>query len=259
MTTALVVQARMGSSRLPGKVLRDLTEGEPVLARVVERLRRATTVDHLIIATTLDAGDDAIVRWCGSHDVECYRGDTFDVLARYAGAIAPYPDVDLVVRVTADCPFVDPETVDTLVELVERGGVDYASNRLPPPYARTYPVGLDVEVFTRAALASAAENATQQHQREHVTPYLYEDPDAFSLSVIDLPTDLSHHRWTIDTPEDMIVARAIAEAVGPEPFGWRAVLDAVTANPELESANRGQVQKLVTEVDDRATSREDGS
>ena len=251
MSTACIVQARMGSSRLPGKVLQELTPGETILGRVVQRLRRAETIDHLIIATTREVADDAIADACRHLGVACVRGDEFDVLDRYAEAIATVPDADVVVRVTADCPYVDPEVIDELVTTLSEQHLDFVANRLPPPYRRTYPIGLDVEVCTRAALETAWRDAAEPHHREHVMPYLYDEGAGFRIQVIDLPQDLSMHRWTVDTPEDLVVARRIAEVVGPEPFGWRKVLAVTLADPSIESANAGQVQKSVSDVDER--------
>ncbi len=251
MTTVCVIQARMGSSRLPGKVLMDLTPGETILERVVQRLRRAETVDRIIVATTRDQGDDAIEQACHGLAVECVRGDTFDVLDRYVQAVATVEDADVVVRVTADCPFVDPEIVDSLVRTLRADQVDFIANRLPPPHERTYPVGLDVEVCTREALEEAGRRAEEPHQREHVMPYLYEHPGDFRIRVVDLPEDLAMHRWTVDTPEDLEVVRKIAEAVGPEPFSWRKVFDVTASDAGIEAMNAGQRQKLVTDVDER--------
>lgn len=112
-------------------------------------------------------------------------------------------------------------------------------------------MGLDVEVCTRTALETASREAVEPHQREHVMPYLYQEGAGFSIRVVDLNEDLSSHRWTVDTPEDLVVARRIAEAVGLEPFGWRRVLDATLADASIESANAGQTQKSVSEVDER--------
>ena len=254
MTSLGVVQARMGSSRLPGKVLLDLTPGESVLERVCQRLGRSTALDRVIVATTRHPDDDAIERLCHRIGVDLVRGDTHDVLDRYVQAISGDPDCDVVVRVTADCPFVDPETVDSLVDTLKREGADYVSNRLPPPYRRTYPVGLDVEACTREALERAWKLAKQAHQREHVTPFLYENPDDFRIRIVDLPEDLSEHRWTVDTADDLEVARRLAKAIGPEPFGWRKVLEVVLENPGIEAPNRGHQQKLVTETDERSGS-----
>lgn len=251
MTTVCVVQARMGSSRLPGKVLKDLTPGETVLERVVTRLRRAATIDRIVVATTVDPADDAIAAACKAYGVDCTRGDTFDVLDRFVQTVRSCDAADVVVRVTADCPFVDPEVVDEVVTTLRDGGYDFVANRLPPPYRRTYPVGLDVEACTASALEEAWASTQEPHHREHVMPFLYEAGSDYSIRVIDLPEDYSGHRWTIDTPEDLTVARAIAAALGAEPFGWRAVLAATLADSSLEEANAGQSQKHVTEIDHR--------
>jgi len=251
MSVMCIVQARMGSSRLPGKVLAEIVPGETVLERVVTRLRRAASVDHIVVASTVEIEDDAIAAACVEYDVACFRGSTFDVLDRFVQAAGTVPDADVIVRVTADCPFVDPALVDELVSELRQGSFDYVSNRLPPPHSRTFPVGLDVEVCTRESLETAWREATQAHQREHVTPFLYEQENAFRLKIVDLVRDLSHHRWTLDTPEDLAVVRALAEAVGSEPFGWEEILEATRKDPSIERANQGQSQKNVTDVDYR--------
>lgn len=251
MTAVCVIQARMGSSRLPGKVLMDLVPGEPALQRVVTRVSRATTIDRVIVATTVAPEDDAIEEYVAHLGVTCTRGDVHDVLSRYKEAVDAVPAADVVVRVTADCPFVDPDIIDYLVSDLRSSRCDYVSNRLPPPYARTYPVGLDVEVMSRDALERAAAEAISSHQREHVTPYLYENMEVFAVKVHDLAEDLSGYRWTLDTPADLDALRELARLAGPEPYGWEHILEVARAHPEIGELNRQERQKAVTEVDER--------
>lgn len=251
MTTLGVIQARTGSSRLPGKVLMDLVPGESILERICRRLRRSTAVDRVVVATTKDPDDDEICQLCDRIGVDCFRGDTYDVLDRFVQTVASEPACDVVVRVTADCPFVDPEIVDSLVATLKKDGLDFISDCRPRPYRRTYPIGLDVEVCTREALERAGRLAELPYQREHVMPFIYENPSDFNVRVVDLPQDLSEHRWTVDTTEDLEVARRLAQAVGPEPFDWQRILAVAVADPDLESPNAGQKQKSVTEVDER--------
>jgi spore coat polysaccharide biosynthesis protein SpsF len=157
----------------------------------------------------------------------------------------------VVVRVTADCPFIDPGIVDRLVRLRRERGADFVANRLPPPYPRTYPVGLDAEVCTAEALEVAWRDATAPAHREHVMPFLYESGERFSVVVDQLDEDLSGMRWTVDVPEDLAAVTAIDLACGPEPFDWLRVLAVVRADPELQRINSGFQQKHVSEVDSR--------
>lgn len=249
MTTVCIVQARAGSSRLPGKVLEPIS-GVSMLGKVLTRLSRAQSIDVLIVATTTDAGDDAVEAEAERFGAIVVRGSVFDVLDRYHSALEAAPDADIVVRVTADCPFVDPDVVDLLVRTLREEGADFVANRLPPPYPRTYPIGLDVEVSTAAALETAWRDAASAHEREHVMPYLYESGN-FDVRVVDLPEDLSAYRWTVDTPADLAAVRAIDALCGPEPFGWEHVLEVVMANPEVLAINADSAQKSVFDVDSR--------
>jgi spore coat polysaccharide biosynthesis protein SpsF len=238
----VLVQARMGSERLPGKVLADLG-GRSMLARVVRRAGRASRVDTIVVATTEQPGDDAIVAECERLGVAVFRGDEDDVLDRYHGAAAAH-DAGVVIRVTADCPFIAPEVIDLVLAAREAAGADYASNTL----ARTYPRGLDAEVMTSEALARAWREARGVHQRAHVTPYLYENPALFRLASVENARDLSGLRWTVDTAEDLALARALYERVGnDDEVAWERLVEVVEAEPGLASLNRGVVQKDVAE------------
>jgi spore coat polysaccharide biosynthesis protein SpsF len=175
--TVAIVQARMSSSRLPGKVLKEIN-GKPMIAHVVERTRRAKCVDYVAVATTTDAADDAVERWCKESQTACYRGSMFDVLDRYYQAARLYA-ADIIVRVTADCPVIDPQVIDDTVTAFHAHNADFAANRLPPPWGRTFPIGLDTEVCRFSALERAWLEATEAHEREHVMPYLYDTPGRF--------------------------------------------------------------------------------
>lgn len=250
MTTLGIVQARFGSSRLPGKVLQPIGETS-MLEKVLRRLSRARSLDALVVATTDTSADDAVAIAAAAVGVPSVRGSEFDVLDRFHQALAHYPDADCVVRVTADCPFIDPEEVDRVVAALRTEGADFAANRLPPPNKRTYPVGLDVEAATRAALDAAWRDASAPHHREHVMPFLYETPERFRTTVLQLDEDLSSFRWTVDTREDLEAARRLDALAGPEPFSWRRVLAVARAHPDIGALNAAQSQKYVTDVDDR--------
>ena len=230
----------MGSSRLPGKVLLDLA-GETVLARVGHRLQRTLLVDHIVVATSTAEKDAPIVAACQQLRIACFRGSELDVLDRFYQC-AKAQAADAVVRITADCPFIDPELVDTTIHAFAMEGCDYASNALEP----TYPRGLDVEVFTMAALARCWREAGKMHQREHVTPYLYEHPELFHLLSLKTENDCSQHRWTLDTPEDLELLRMIYARLGNRnDFGWREVLRLMHLEPQLAQVNAHVVQKAV--------------
>jgi spore coat polysaccharide biosynthesis protein SpsF len=239
-----IIQARMGSTRLPGKVLKDL-EGETVLARVVERVRRATLINELLIATTVLPADDDIVEECGRCSVAVFRGDEDDVLDRYYRA-AQSCQADVVVRITSDCPLIDPKITDMTIAAFLETRPDYASNAL----IRTFPRGLDTEVATVQALERAWRGATEPYQRAHVTPYIYQNPDVFRILPVTGEADYSSHRWTLDTPEDLAFLRAIYARVRTEDrrnFGWRDVLRVLDREPELLEMNRMVLQKAVHE------------
>ena len=240
MKIVAIVQARMGSTRLPGKVLMDLG-GETVLGRVVRRLRRAALVDEIVIATTDSVVDDAIVRECQRLTVPFFRGSENDVLDRYyhaaLGCLA-----EVVVRVTSDCPLIDPDLVDETIRVFQERHADYASNVFP----RTYPRGLDTEVFTMVALGRNWREAHQPHQREHVTPYFYEHPEIFRLTSLRGRTDYSQYRWTLDTAADLELLRAIYVRLdNRDDFGWREAIEVMEREPELAELNSHVVQKVL--------------
>lgn len=235
-----IIQARMGSTRLPGKVLLDL-EGKTALARVVSRLRRTTQLSDIVVATTDLVRDDAIVRECERLNVNCFRGSESDVLDRYYQTARTFA-ADTIVRITSDCPVIDPGLVDQTITAFRQEQGDYASNSLP----RTYPRGLDAEVFTIAALEQAWRNARQDYEREHVTPYFYEHPELFRLVSQQSPTDYSQYRWTLDTPEDLELLRKLYSSFdGRDDFQWLDAIALVERNPELAEINSHIFQKAV--------------
>jgi spore coat polysaccharide biosynthesis protein SpsF len=232
--TVAILQARAGSSRLPGKVLKPLL-GRPMLARQLERVRRAERLDALVVATSVDAADDAIAQLCAGEGVDCHRGSLDDVLDRFYGA-AQAQGAEAVVRLTGDCPLADPQLIDALVEFFFAGDYDYASNAVPP----TFPDGLDAEVFRFDCLRQAWQEAKLPSQREHVTPFIYNHPERFHIGSYRNPVDLSHLRWTVDEAEDFeMVSRVYAELYPANPrFGWQDVLQLLERRPELISNSR---------------------
>jgi spore coat polysaccharide biosynthesis protein SpsF len=279
--TIAIVQARMGASRLPGKPLLDLG-GQPMLQRVVTRTRRARLLDGLVLATTTDPSDDAIEAYCRAHDIPVSRGSLHDVLDRYYQA-ARQQSAEVVVRVTGDCPVIDPVLIDETIALVngpssttvdglppapstaEGSPVDFAATRLPPPWRRTYPIGLDVEVCTFAALERAWKEADQTYHREHVMPFLYEGVQlsqervargtsarGFVIAQLNHDPDHGALRWTVDTPEDLdLLRRVYARFDGRDDFTWLDVLALFEREPDLADINAGVAHKSAFDVDER--------
>jgi spore coat polysaccharide biosynthesis protein SpsF len=242
-----IVQARMGSTRLPGKIMLPLL-GEPVLTRVMRRAARARTIDEVVVATTTLIDDDAVVALAAAEGWPVVRGSETDLLDRYLNAVRAH-DAEVVVRITSDCPLIDADVIDATVDAFLAADVDYASNTLEPP---TYPRGLDVEVIERTALERAGREDTDPAWREHATPYLYRHPELFRLLRVPADDDHSDVRWTLDTPEDYVLIARIYEALARDDFTWREALAVVEANPAWASINSGVVQKTVPPASGRA-------
>ena len=242
MRVVCIVQARMGSSRLPGKVMMDLA-GEPMLKRDINRLKRAKTLSEIVVATTVEAADDVIEDLCERSGWAWFRGSEQDVLDRYYRAALAHT-ADIVVRITSDCPLIEPTIVDQVVGyfMTNRGRLDYVSNRLPRP---TFPIGLDTEVFSFQALQRAWQEDGNPAWREHVTPYIYMNPSMFRVEGITDEVDRSYMRWTVDTSEDMDFVRKIYSRFGSDDFSWTEVLSVLEQNPEWLEINRHVVQKSI--------------
>lgn len=220
---AAIIQARMTSSRLPGKVMAHLA-GQPMLGYMLDRIRTSGELDEVCVATTANRTDDPVAGLCAARSVHCFRGDEYDVLDRFHGA-ANEAGGDILVRLTGDCPMMDPALLDEGLAKFKASNFDYYSNAL----TRTYPDGLDFEIFTRSALEAARRNANTSFHREHVTPYLrtgfYQSVETGDFSVGEMlaPADFSHLRWTVDTQDDLDNVRAMVARL-PTGYGW---LDAV--------------------------------
>ncbi|MBQ0929632.1 cytidylyltransferase domain-containing protein [Ideonella alba] len=208
MTTVAIIQARMSSSRLPGKVLKPLL-GLPSIVFMAQRVRQARCVDRLIVATSVDASDDPLAEVLAAHGIECFRGPLADVLARFHQA-ASHAGADVVLRLTGDCPLIDPELIDRVAALVIEGSAAYATNAVPA----SFPDGLDVEAMRIEALAAAAAEATLPSDREHVTPFIRREVQRFPARSISAFADLSSMRWTVDHPDDLAHVEALLAAVG---------------------------------------------
>jgi spore coat polysaccharide biosynthesis protein SpsF len=257
----------MSSSRLPGKILADIA-GQPMLQRVFLRTSRAATVTGTIFATTTDPSDDPVAEYCGVSGIPFTRGSLFDVLDRYYQT-ARRAKAEVVVRVTADCPVIDPALIDDAVNTLLGGEYDFSCNRLPPPWHRTYPIGLDVEVCTFKILEEAWKESTETFHREHVMPYFYEGVDlsvasrhlsegvssrGFRIALLNHTTNFGDYRWTVDTPEDLEFIRQVYNRFdGRDDFSWKEILDLVHSEPQLMEINASVKHKTLKDVDERAT------
>ncbi len=227
-----IIQARMSSTRLPGKVMAPVL-GRPMLLRQIERVERARSFDRLLVATSSSPSDDVIAGACGDEGIECFRGSLHDVLDRFVQAARRYAPEHLV-RLTADCPLADPEVIDRIVEHHLDGGFDYTSNSRD----RSYPHGLDVEVCRYACLERAWREAAAPFEREHVMPYLW-GSGRFRVGQLRQEKDHSRYRWTVDYPEDLELVREIYGALYPaDPaFTTHDIMRLLGARPELAALN----------------------
>lgn len=239
MITA-ILQSRMGSTRLPGKSLQTILD-KPMLWHVLQRLKQSKKVNQAVVATTIDSSDDPIEKLCHELGVKCFRGSVEDVLSRYVGAAEKFGG-DIIVRVTADCPLLDAEVVDRVIEEYQKGGAEYVSNVHPP----TFPDGLDVEVFSKEALMRAHREAALQSEREHVTPYIWKHVDKFGLRNVSNGQDLSALRWTVDEPADLAFVSEVYKLLQAKRHehtaGMKEILELIGNNPQLGGINKGFVR-----------------
>jgi spore coat polysaccharide biosynthesis protein SpsF len=205
-----ILQARMSSTRLPGKVLAPVL-GEPMIGRQIERIRRSRHIDRLVIATSDDPSDDPVAAYGESLGVDVARGSLHDVLSRFLTALDRYPEPEALLRLTADCPLVDWRVLDALVEKHRASGADYTNNTS----VRSFPHGLDAEAMKPEALRRAGREAVSAYDREHVTPYLYSEPGRFRTALLIREPSLAHLRWTVDYPEDLEFVRHVYGALHP--------------------------------------------
>lgn len=202
----------MSSGRLPGKVLAPVL-GEPMIARQIERLRRSMLIDELVVATSTAASDDVIAQWADGAGVAVRRGSLTDVLDRFIGVLDDYPQATTVIRLTADCPLADWTVIDAVIARLHEGRADWASAAWP---TRTFPHGLDAEALRPQALRDAGREATDPHEREHVTPFIYRQPERFRLAgVARAGASLAHLRWTVDVPTDLDFVRDVYDRLYP--------------------------------------------
>lgn len=242
MNTAVIIQARMGSDRLPGKVLMDIA-GKPMIDRVIERVQRCETIDGVIVATSTSSNDDQLADHCRRLGVRVVRGSEEDVLSRYAIAAEKF-QCQNVIRITSDCPLIDPEIVDRVAdEVCQNPGVQYACNFFPQ---RLFPRGLDAEALTGQVLRQINKEATDPRHREHVTLKIYEQASRFNIASVSNRLDHSHLRWTVDTAADLQLVRKIYEHFAEknvEIFGYSEIMRALTQNWHWCEINREVLQK----------------
>ncbi len=231
-----IIQARMGSTRLPGKVLEELS-GKTILWHVVNRVRHVRAVDQIVVATTRALADDKIAKWCESEGVACFRGSSEDVLDRYYRAALKY-DAAIIVRITSDCPLLDPSLVDMAIGKFQEGGFAHVS------VGGNYPDGLDTEVFSFAALGSAWKEAKLGSEREHVTPFIWKQPERFRLFGFSAAEDYRAMRWTVDDERDLSFVRAVCDGLGQreKPFGMQEILDYLELHSQLLEINAGTMR-----------------
>jgi len=231
-----IIQARMSSSRLPGKVLLEVN-GRPLLSYMLERVSAAKSIHKVILATSIDQADDAVAAFCENEDILCYRGSLDDVLDRYYQA-ALMVGCETVVRLTGDCPLIDPEVIDTVVQRHCSGGYDYTANTSPPE-GITFPEGMDVEVFSFQALKRAWNEAKKPSDREHVTFYIVNNPRLFSVFRYDREEDFSRYRLTVDYPEDFGVVKDILTKIyskNPK-FSMKDIIAFLDAHQDIRRKN----------------------
>lgn len=228
-----LLQARMASTRLPGKVMMPLL-GIPMILQQWRRITRSTGINVFAVATSSAPSDDVLAEFCQAHGMAVFRGAHNDVLARFVAAAHEYPAARHIVRLTADCPLADPEVIDACVALHIQEAADYTSNCI----RRTFPKGLDVEVMTRETLARLHQVATTREEREHVTLHVYRNPDSFRIASLSQAADASAMRWTVDTPADFRFVEQIYAALFPSNpmFSRHDVHALLSARPELSAA-----------------------
>lgn len=257
-----IIQARMSSSRLPDKVLLDIA-GQPMLSRVYQRTQQARLIDEVVVATSTNPVDDPIQTLCETSKFPFFRGSEFDVLDRFYHA-SRLRQAGIIVRITADCPVIDPGVIDHTIRCFFGNGCqgftatlpyDFAANRLPPPWHRTYPIGLDTEVCTFEALQTAWMEANELHQREHVMPFFYEHPERFRTLHVTHDPDYGNLRWTVDTPQDLAFIRQVyAHIPDQDHFSWLDILDLSKHHPELAQINMQVQHKHYQDIDKRMNS-----
>lgn len=238
------IEARMGSTRLPGKVLAEAC-GKPMLELMIERVRRVSALDEIIVATTLNEGDDKIVEFCSRQSIGCYRGSEEDVLTRILEAARAY-DADVIVELTGDSPLIDPGVISEVVEAYLSSGADYVSNILE----RSYPIGMDTQVFATKILEDVSRRTDDPIDREHVSLYIYSHPEVYSLENVAASGAMNRHhdlRLTLDTPEDLALIVAVYDALYSKntEFSLIEIIEFLDSRPDIAMLNANVIQRAV--------------
>lgn len=230
-----IIQARVGSTRLPRKILMNVANNETALSFIIKQIQYCTTIDKLVIATTELPEDDEILNYLDKFNIEWFRGNSLDVLDRYYQCAKKF-SFSTIVRITSDCPLIDPTIVDRTVSqfINNKNNIDYVSNVHP---LRTFPKGTDVEVFSFDALATSWKEAEKPSEREHVTPYIYNNKK-FKLLTITNPKDLSSLRWTLDYFEDLELIKEIISRIDKRPILMNDIIKLFSENPKLQEINK---------------------
>ncbi len=231
-----IIQARLSSTRLPGKVLLEI-EGRPMLSYMLERVTASKRIDQLVVATSTESSDNPIVDFCRQGGIPCYRGSLENVLDRYYQA-ALKAKCDVVVRLTSDCPLIDPRIIDAVIDAFQSAQFDFAANTVPPE-GSTYPDGMDVEVFSFEALERAWKEAKKPSEREHVTFYFWKNPQLFSTLRFDLRENLADYRLTVDYPEDFeVISSLFRNLYKKNPnFSMQDIIAFLKTNPDIKIKN----------------------
>lgn len=231
-----IIQARMGSTRFPEKILKELN-GKTILEHIYKRVEDSD-VGKIIIATTINPIDDCVEAFCSEHDFLCFRGSEHDVLERFYMAATEH-NLDIIVRITADDPLKDTKIINKAIQLLVSHKYDYVSNTITP----TYPEGIDVEVFTYEALSKAYKSATLPSEHEHVTPYIWKNTNKFNCYNFENDVDLSRMRWTMDTEDDYrFMCEIYSNFVGQDNFSMDDILNVLEEKPELLEINQGHIR-----------------
>lgn len=236
MNVGIIAQARMGSTRLPGKVMMLVNENDSVIVSVIKQLKHSKLAEKIVIATTTLKEDDKIEETAHKNGVDCFRGSVEDCLDRYYQCSVKY-SFSTIVRVTCDNPFIDPTIIDHAIEEFNSGHWDYISNCNP----RTFPQGTEVEIFSVDSLKRVWREAQKSSEREHVTPYFYNNPDKFKIYNITHSENLSHLRWSVDRIEDLKMVQIIASKIKKSPILMKDILELLRREPELIKINKNHV------------------
>ncbi|MGB2401365.1 MAG: cytidylyltransferase domain-containing protein [Porticoccaceae bacterium] len=235
MKIVAIIQARMASTRLPGKVLKKINN-KHLLSILISRVKLSKNIDEIVVATTNNDTDDSLCKWLEKNHINYFRGSEPDVLERF-WKCSKKISADIIVRLTADDPLKDPEIIDKAIEIfIHNEPLDYVSNTINP----SYPEGLDIEVFSQYALDLAYKKSTLRSEHEHVTPYIWKNPNIFKLHNFQMSPDLSGWRWTVDRPEDLEFIDSLLKLTGYDfSTGYRELIKIINENPSLKKINAG--------------------